>query len=115
MGGVKQTNKTPARARVRTSRKAMTPHLGPTHSALHDECWSVIATAPTGIGFISSGLTHEDARATVDRLEAQDYSGSVITTDAAANRIGVIKPGEVFTRRDSRTSLVRDGVAANEQ
>jgi len=111
MGGVKRTNKTPARARVRTSRKAMTPHLGPTHSALRDECWSVISTAPSGMGFISGGMTYDDARATVERLGEQGYSGSVITTDEAANRIGNIRLGQVFTQRDSRIPLVRDASA----
>ena len=100
MGRIDQTK---SKARKTTSRARVSKPK--THSALRDECWSIVSTLPSGMGSISGGMTYDEALIESHKRQVNGHNGVVIMTDEAAGKIGA-RPIDISEIRDSKTPLV---------
>ena len=101
MGGVK------AKSKVRRAKRGAGRRANLSHSMLRDECWSVISTFPSGMGSISSGMTHADAWAEAQRRYENDHHGVVVATDEVVRRLTAGPPINRAEIRGPQIPLIR--------
>ena len=100
---MRRVDRTKGKARKTAARsRAIKPK---THSALRDECWSIVSTLPSGMGLISGGMTYDEALVESHQRQVDGHNGVVIMTDEAAGKIGA-RPIDISEIRDSKTPLV---------